>query len=976
MKHSLSTLHHATSPAFPFLRHKASNLKMEEQADREAEEAMNEHVNASMDMTVVQEDSMDESQGTEDLQMTLQEAMALRKNLESKFEEELKPPPCLKSSIRDKIAHFEKKAKENRQGDENDVKKPPSTIVTTHSATAAKSSNTDRLKVFLRVRPCVAKEASTIEILSDGKAWPTTIRTYPPDSSNAAKTDRVRLKPDNPNDAHSIKEYEFTRVLGPGTSQTTVYEKTASPLVDGLCQGNSVGKSALLFCYGITNAGKTHTVMGDPRKQELWGIIPRCLSTALKKVEHTNLEVLFSSFEIYNEQLLDLLPQPSDNFGGFAASGASLKIREGPNGKMVIPGLTEYKVDSLKTGISLVRKAQASRHVAPNHLNRHSSRSHSISQITIRRSSEGKGNERIDTRCSLDESHLWIVDLAGNERSKRTNAGSLRQKEATYINMSLMNLMRCLTQTQKPYRDSKLTLLFMHHWSNPENTTTMIVNVHGAASDYDETQHVLSYAISSKSIPIVASKGVTSKQTKASEYDYDGRRKDGKHLTMVQRAAKMVRKLSPKRVLPTRKRKNQASTGQEKECVELSLSKKVRRGQLITDQGDESNNEPNFQQAREVSSLQLQLSIARSEIEALGSKNRELSHQLESAETSIRSEVAEEMLQEMMDMRRRYETTISKLKDSFIRFEDTQDEDVLTKAQSKIDELVEKVEECEEEMSRMARMHRSELNDMEEEHHASLLEKDKVIAELKRQLATYKSSTEDATTVSSLKTQLAASKAEIDQLKRSKEELIHNYEKLLAPDDEEEIEEEEEEMVVEEEEEEEEGEEEREGKEEKVGITQEEEKRGDENAQDRTAICVKDELEQENKEHDNPVSLESTMPMAEKVDLLRTSTTAENPPNQLLLSSSSEPEADTSLSCRGTAPPDRKPLANLSVNYAEEGSLSDSEDSFGPNKWLAPKRPTKMDPQTGLFPRPPGRAPKTAEGWDSRVGKWRVSIAN
>ena len=521
---------------------------------------------APMDYTIVEEeDSMDDSQGTQDLQVTLEEARNVRMNLESKFEDsvelkrptrslfeesgESKPPT---TSIREKIAHFEMKASQNKI--EEDAKKPPCTIVTTKEAHTA-----DRLKVYLRVRPCSGKEDSTIEILenSGGTSLPNTIRTHPPVASNAAKTDR------HPNgDTHSVKEYGFTSVLGPGTSQSSVFELTAAPLVNGLCRGNSIGKSALLFCYGITNAGKTHTVLGDPRKQESWGLIPRTLSTVMQKVQHTDMEVCLSSFEIYNEHVIDLLPSEKDKHQPFAPHGNSLKIREGHHGRMVIPGLAEYKVDSVKTGLSLIRRAKEARHTAPNHLNRSSSRSHSITQITVRRRKLNNAQQENEQQI-VEEAHLWIVDLAGNERAKRTNAGALRQREATFINKSLMNLMRCLTQTQKPYRDSKLTLLFMHHWCNPSNTTTMIVNAHGAPADYDETQHVLQYAISSKSVPVVASKAHASKQSKAPEYDYDGRRKAGKQLTMVEKAAKMIRKLSPKRVMPARKRKMPAPAGQE-----------------------------------------------------------------------------------------------------------------------------------------------------------------------------------------------------------------------------------------------------------------------------------------------------------------------------------------------------------------------------------------------------------------------------
>eukprot|EP00977_Amphora_coffeiformis_P026556 scaffold27769_cov176-Amphora_coffeaeformis.AAC.7 len=975
------------------------------------EEASNEALNASMDMTVVQEDSMDESHTTEDLQVTLQEAMALRKNLESKFEEEVATDEQ-PTSIREKIDHFEKKSTQNRLQAGDNAKKPPATIVTA----AAKETAPSRLKVFLRVRPCASKETSTIEILdnSDGKSLPTAIRTYPPEASNAAKTDRARLKKhDATCDTHSIKEYEFTSVLDPSTSQVSVFGQTAAPLVNNLCRGNSVGKSALLFCYGITNAGKTHTVLGDPRKQESWGIIPRCLATLLQKVENTDMEVYLSSFEIYNEQLLDLLPSPSENQNRFASSGAFLKIREGPHSQMIIPGLAEYKVESMKMALSLIRRAKEGRHTAPNHLNSQSSRSHSICQITVRKRVQPSENGDPNELQQVKDAHLWIVDLAGNERSKRTNAGSLRQKEATYINMSLMNLMRCLTRTVKPYRDSKLTMLFMHHWSNPENTTTMIVNVNGAASDYDETQHVLSYAISSKSIPIVATKQQT--QAKGPEYDLDGRRKGGKQLTMVQKAAKMMRKLSPKRVMPARKRKNPAPAvhdpfGSSMEGLENPKEKKTRRDEeTMIGKGAcpmETYTQHPVPSSRELASLQMQLAVAKAENQSLQSKNRELTQQLESAETSIRSEVAEEMLQEMMDMRRRYETTINKLKQSFIGCEHTQDSAHLEQAQSKIDELVEKVEECEEKMSRMSRIHRAELKELKEDHQAALSTKEEEIKQLKEKLsekstqAREEQHAQDSIEVAKLKKQLAASRAEVEQIKSSKEEMAKSYEQLLAPDEEEEendgdeSEEEEkddeEEMDVEEEEEKEKDEEKKEeetddeeefptpvqeSKDESIFLNASQASAGDE-----TNAPALPDLTPNAMERDKEAS-PATTTKSQRVEIQSISTySLEINGDSASTTSQPAPKKTGHKENHATASSkkqtfDRKPLSDVNKNVPEIDELSDA-DSFGPEKWLAPKRPAVKDPKTGLFARPKGRAPSAADRWDSKKGAWRLSMAN
>ena len=99
---------------------------------------------------------------------------------------------------------------------------------------------------------------------------------------------------------------------------------------------------------------------------------------------------------------------------------------------------------------------------------------------------------------------LWLVDLAGTERSSRTGlaAKTTSAREASHINNSLMTLMRCLqvisdNQSKSnagvvPFRDSKLTHFLTDHLSGSSNSRTrMIVNVNPAADDYDETQHVL-----------------------------------------------------------------------------------------------------------------------------------------------------------------------------------------------------------------------------------------------------------------------------------------------------------------------------------------------------------------------------------------------------------------------------------------------------------------------------------------------------
>ena len=168
---------------------------------------------------------------------------------------------------------------------------------------------------------------------------------------------------------------------------------------------------------------------------------------------------------------------------------------------------------SASQGIKLANIAKAKRHTSSNNINNDSSRSHCVCQLeltVIPKRASMTTNEK-----KMRSTNLWIVDLAGIERSKRTGSvyRSARQKEAAIINASLMNLMRCLQQMSDnqlseangviPFRESKLTHLFMNHLvGTSASQTSMIVNINPAAADYDETQHVLSYATVARTVKI------------------------------------------------------------------------------------------------------------------------------------------------------------------------------------------------------------------------------------------------------------------------------------------------------------------------------------------------------------------------------------------------------------------------------------------------------------------------------------------
>jgi len=96
---------------------------------------------------------------------------------------------------------------------------------------------------------------------------------------------------------------------------------------------------------------------------------------------------------------------------------------------------------------------------------------------------------------------LNLIDLAGSERLKHSNATGERLSEAVQINKSLTALgdvMRALEKQQSdkevhvPYRNSKLTQLLQNSLQN--SITYMIINISPASSHVQETIQSLQFA--------------------------------------------------------------------------------------------------------------------------------------------------------------------------------------------------------------------------------------------------------------------------------------------------------------------------------------------------------------------------------------------------------------------------------------------------------------------------------------------------
>eukprot|EP01032_Pedospumella_encystans_P020693 gene20693-23504_t len=344
------------------------------------------------------------------------------------------------------------------------------------------------MKVYLRVRPFKGKEEGTIKIESE-----TSILTVAPEQSKRAQYTKTESR-----------NYVFTRVFGEDSKQEDLFEYTTAPLLRKFLNG----ENCVLFAYGMTNAGKTYTVQGANSNP---GILPRLVTAVLDEMNANSSQggwdLHVSMLEIYQENIYDLLSKKRKE---------KLSIRDA-NGKVEVNKLSTHSIACTKDACKLMDTAAYNRSKSSTFLNTGSSRSHAVYTITLDRG--------IENGVVTQSVAFQLVDLAGAERGNRTKATGAQQKEANNINMSLMQLWRCLQGMKKrntelgssqeiiPFRESKLTHLLMPILNRAGMSgTAMIACVNPQSDDYDETLSILGNASIASRIKEISDVGRTASQ--------------------------------------------------------------------------------------------------------------------------------------------------------------------------------------------------------------------------------------------------------------------------------------------------------------------------------------------------------------------------------------------------------------------------------------------------------------------------------
>ncbi|KAK3246715.1 hypothetical protein CYMTET_43762 [Cymbomonas tetramitiformis] len=310
--------------------------------------------------------------------------------------------------------------------------------------------------------------------------------------------------------------YSFSRVFAPQTEQEEFFQDTAAPLVRSVLKREK--HKAVIMTYGITSAGKTYTMEGTSSEP---GVIVRSLRMLYEglEMEGVPMDVRVSLYEVYNEQIFDLLAIQNDVGKLNAKEHARPVLRlKDIGGKVTVAGLTKVVVRCASEAEEAYRRGTTNRRQASTALNNHSSRSHCIFTVDLTPIAATDVASTSEARVEEPDSRgacLSFVDLAGSERAGRTGNTGARMKESAAINSSLTILGRCLkalrwNQQHKeseprllPYRESKVTHIFrdvLHGWGK----ILLVVNVSPVSCDYDETVNVLKYAAIASTINTVA----------------------------------------------------------------------------------------------------------------------------------------------------------------------------------------------------------------------------------------------------------------------------------------------------------------------------------------------------------------------------------------------------------------------------------------------------------------------------------------
>ncbi|XP_035514416.1 kinesin-like protein KIF2A isoform X4 [Morone saxatilis] len=274
--------------------------------------------------------------------------------------------------------------------------------------------------------------------------------------------------------------FRFDYAFDDSTTNEMVYRFTARPLVETIFERGM----ATCFAYGQTGSGKTHTMGGDfsGKNQDcskgVYALAARDVFLMLKKPNYKklDLQVYATFFEIYSGKVFDLLNRK-----------AKLRVLEDGKQQVQVVGLQEKEVKCTEDVLKLIEVGNSCRTSGQTSANAHSSRSHAVFQIILRRKGKMHGK-------------FSLIDLAGNERGADTSSADRQTRlEGAEINKSLLALKECIralgrNKPHTPFRASKLTQVLRDSFIGENSRTCMIATISPGMTSCENTLNTLRYA--------------------------------------------------------------------------------------------------------------------------------------------------------------------------------------------------------------------------------------------------------------------------------------------------------------------------------------------------------------------------------------------------------------------------------------------------------------------------------------------------
>ncbi|KAE9020987.1 hypothetical protein PR001_g12147 [Phytophthora rubi] len=553
----------------------------------------------------------------------------------------------------------------------------------------------NKVQIVIRLRPLEAADDADSEcfrVLSDAS-----LLAQPPKTSQSYRS------------TGTATSFLFSRIFRAQTQQTELFEATTRPVLDAALRG----KSGLVFAYGVTNSGKTYTISGTT---EAPGVLPQALQYVMDELPRRKAEdaqpvtrVTATYLEIYNENVYDLL-SPA------LRKRRALRVQD-CDGKIQVRGAVEKTIKTLEEGLELLDMGRRHKQTAETNCNSDSSRSHCVFTLHL--------YHRTSRFASELRSKVSIVDLAGSERGSKSGATGLRMQEASKINGSLMNLMRCLEtlrwnqqhppslQKMVPFRESKLARLFQENLVGDDHgPLMMIVAVNPSSHEFDETLRTLKYSAVARELVRTRTSIPRKAAPSSTFYDLDGRLKKRRRQSTEAPTAPPSSRPPVDRGAPGPKAS--AASPPARVNIKQRLSESTRR-QLSKPKTAEVATSP-MESQREVAERNLQWATLELENEELREQLAQAQAEKMQMEVRIRAEIGNEMREQLQQIRAQYQS-MQRLQcedlPSARKKRERKHAEESEKLRAHVEQLRKKVRECEDEIQRIHKRHQAELDKLQ-----------------------------------------------------------------------------------------------------------------------------------------------------------------------------------------------------------------------------------------------------------------------